>query len=63
MKLNAINPEAKITSPTDTQLREPKRLISQPCSGPRNPLSRRESEKAPETRVRLHPNSFWRKTK
>ncbi len=50
-------------SPMVTHVFEPMRLISQPWSGPRKPLSRRDREKAPEMSVRLQPNSVWRKTK
>ncbi len=61
--LSSKNPHAKMISPAVTQVRDPKRLISQPWTGPRKPLSSRDMEKAPEINVRLQPNSAWRKTK
>jgi hypothetical protein len=60
--LNRMKPTPKTTMPTRMSAREPKRSVSQPCRGPRMPLSARDIENAADTIVLLQPNSSLSKT-
>ena len=51
-----MNPSPNSSIPTLTMTRGPNLSMSQPCSGPRRPLSARESANAPDSSERLHPN-------
>jgi hypothetical protein len=55
--LNRMKPTPKMTMPTLMSTRGPKRSVSQPCSGPRMPLSARAMENAADSIVLLQPNS------
>ena len=55
--LKSKNPTPNITSPARIILRGPNVSISQPCSGPRIPLSTRVTENANENSVFDQPNS------
>ena len=51
-----MNPAPKSTIPPLTITLGPNLSMSQPCRGPRMPLSARDRAKAPESNARLQPN-------
>ena len=57
MREKSRKPTPKMVMPTRMSARGPKRSVSQPCTGPRMPLSARDMAKAADRIVLLQPNS------